>query len=640
MSNSYDISTIFISLILIAYFAKSKKIRNYQNTIFYVLIIFNMITAIAETVESMLFLDSSIRYVFTEVYFITHIMIIPFLFIYILSMVANWYSIRPMFRYIFLGPSIVGVVLTFINPLVNFIFSYSDAGFYQREKGIILLYVLVLYYILLIVGLIVKYRTILSVVQRGAVIASLALTTGSVIYQLYKPEIKLEAFAVVFSILIMTFCLNNAYEQVEPETNLFSKHSLNAVIEHNISIHKPFYLIEIVFTNFDMLDFLRDDMSKMIIKALTDYIDEICAKVTLFRYDDNAIVVEIEKMDEEYISEIIDLIQKRVKKPFEIAELEILLTLKIINLNIPQEVKNLGAINAILHDALKSDIKKEVMTARDFDIDFIERKNKIDSALAKAIHNQSIELSYTPMYSFTQNKIIGAKILPRFLDEEIGYITEDEIIRYSEKTGNLNIMSDRAFDLIADFLALEEVKNSGIEFVSVNLSSVFFLRNELMDKLLKKIKEHKIDNSKIMFMLSEELISKVYKQIDKLMEKYTKKGFRFGICDYGSGMSDIQSLYELPFEMVSISDSVLRDATKLYKASVALEATLDLAKDLGIKTMLNGINNVGEFELVAGMSCDYITGSYLFEAVDGRKMIEIANEKIRIMGGFDISDSE
>ena len=199
MTNSYDICAIFISIILIVYLVKFRSIRNYQNTIFVMLLIDNAITAIAETIESMLILNRSIRYIATEVYFLSHILVIPLLFIYIMSLVVNWYSINNILRYLILAPSFASIVLVLINPLVDFVFTYNDSGYYERGLGVYLIYAFAMYYFLLIVFILLRYRDIMSIVQKGVIVSSLFIIIGSAVKQIFNPDIRIEVFAISFS---------------------------------------------------------------------------------------------------------------------------------------------------------------------------------------------------------------------------------------------------------------------------------------------------------------------------------------------------------------------------------------------------------------------------------------------------------
>ena len=100
------------------------------------------------------------------------------------------------------------------------------------------------------------------------------------------------------------------------------------------------------------------------------------------------------------------------------------------------------------------------------------------------------------------------------------------------------------------------------------------------------------------------------------MKKLADSGVNFCLEEYGSGYTDISSVYDLPISMIKINKSVLRAAVRNEKARVTMESTLELAHELSMKTAVSGVEDERYYNLIPDMPCDYATGNYFFEQLD------------------------
>ena len=106
-------------------------------------------------------------------------------------------------------------------------------------------------------------------------------------------------------------------------------------------------------------------------------------------------------------------------------------------------------------------------------------------------------------------------------------------------------------------------------------------------------------------------------------------GVNFCLEEYGSGYTDISSVYDLPISMIKINKSVLRAAVRNEKARVTMESTLELAHELSMKTAVSGVEDERYYNLIPDMPCDYATGNYFFEQLDEegfRRLLEDREE--------------
>jgi EAL domain-containing protein (putative c-di-GMP-specific phosphodiesterase class I) len=79
--------------------------------------------------------------------------------------------------------------------------------------------------------------------------------------------------------------------------------------------------------------------------------------------------------------------------------------------------------------------------------------------------------------------------------------------------------------------------------------------------------------------------------------------------DFGSGYSSLASLNTLPLDVMKLDMSMVRMASELGDFRV-VEASINLAKTLGLKTVVEGVETAEEASMVTAIGCDYIQGYY------------------------------
>jgi len=106
-------------------------------------------------------------------------------------------------------------------------------------------------------------------------------------------------------------------------------------------------------------------------------------------------------------------------------------------------------------------------------------------------------------------------------------------------------------------------------------------------------------------------VSAAFERVQSTLRELKALGVRLALDDFGTGYSSLACLHQLPVDTVKIDRSFVIHAESVDYHRVLIEATIRVAKTLGMTTVAEGIETRGQAELMERLQCDRGQG-YLF----------------------------
>jgi EAL domain-containing protein (putative c-di-GMP-specific phosphodiesterase class I) len=127
------------------------------------------------------------------------------------------------------------------------------------------------------------------------------------------------------------------------------------------------------------------------------------------------------------------------------------------------------------------------------------------------------------------------------------------------------------------------------------------------------LKEFNLDKSTLCFEISERHeVIKERNEILHLLEHYKKEGFCLAIDDFGVGFSGFKLLYEFTPDVIKIDRFFLNGICEDRKKRIIVEHIIQLAKELGVKIIAEGIERQSELDVCRALGCQFVQG-YLIQ---------------------------
>ena len=105
-----------------------------------------------------------------------------------------------------------------------------------------------------------------------------------------------------------------------------------------------------------------------------------------------------------------------------------------------------------------------------------------------------------------------------------------------------------------------------------------------------------------------------------LLARLRLKGFGLSIDDFGTGYSSLAQLSQIPFTELKIDQDFVFGAHEQPRKRAVVEASLDLARKLGLSTVAEGVENVEDWQMLAELGCDIAQGYLIGRPVPGSEL--------------------
>ncbi len=624
VGTGYEITTVMMSFIIVIYFNKTRKIAVFQDEILLLLVVMNSLTAICELIKyGMLALLGSKGVAAGTLtacstgYFATHIMVLPLMCLYILSIAKSWRETSLRFKISFALPVILADLMVLTNLWTGHLFVYTSDGVYQRGKGIMFFYMIAGYYLVYLIGLIFAFRKYYSFSRKVIFAAVITMCSLSTLVQFLFPEQTLETTAVALGSLILLFFIQNPGAQIDRVTRAYSKKIFYSVMRHNCLFQNRRVLYVIMLDNLQKDDFnadyekLDDALSQMV-----GFLRNLHTKCNVYRIDKYVFCTEISDLQDAMAEQILEEIRERFRQPWGYLECNLYLKAKIGRISIPGELHTIDQLLGVLDRMIMEEYTEETLRVEQFNLEELERAKKISDVLAQSMENRDFDMRYTPICCLKDRSIVGAEVTIRFYEDSLGYVYDDEILEFAEKAGHVANLGQLIFEHTCRTIGEENLEELGIDFICIQILPALCMLQGLSDKLIDIMEKYHVNPSSICLQISEAAIANAMGTFRENMERLAEKGVKFCLTGYGSGYTNISSIYDLPFSMIKFSRSFTQSALVNDRARITFECLLALSRELNLETRVPGIDDLDYFDMVSDMACDYVEGDYFFDQLD------------------------
>jgi EAL domain-containing protein (putative c-di-GMP-specific phosphodiesterase class I)/CheY-like chemotaxis protein len=240
--------------------------------------------------------------------------------------------------------------------------------------------------------------------------------------------------------------------------------------------------------------------------------------------------------------------------------------------------------------------------------------------LIHGIKEKQITLFYQPKLTCKGLLLKGVEALARWDHPTLGFVSPVEFITAAEEFGIISELTHYLFDI-----ALKQKvqwRDHGINFhLAFNLSPLSLADNNIADKIFSQVTLHNIEPKEIVLEVTENAICGEISTAIETLAKLRLKGFKLAIDDYGTGFANAQQLSRVPATELKL-DRILVDnvATRPQQLAI-LKSTVNLAKDLGLTTVAEGVENFDDFKLLFKLNVDLVQGYYFAKPMDAKNLV-------------------
>ncbi|MBT2365775.1 EAL domain-containing protein [Streptomyces sp. ISL-10] len=242
--------------------------------------------------------------------------------------------------------------------------------------------------------------------------------------------------------------------------------------------------------------------------------------------------------------------------------------------------------------------------------------------MQEGLDNSPIETAfmvlYQPIVELTSGQIAGFEALVRWPHSTRGMVLPDDFITLAEESGQIVPLGAWVLDRAANEAVRWQgsVRRTGMAdriapYVSVNVSPRQFRDEAFYQVIRRALDLSGIEPSSLVLELTESVLMSNDERIRSEMGSLTDLGIRFAIDDFGTGYSSLSYLREFPISILKIDKSFIDELGRSPEQFALVEGITHLADTLGLTVIAEGVENVGQQQLLISMGCRFGQG-YLF----------------------------
>lgn len=249
-------------------------------------------------------------------------------------------------------------------------------------------------------------------------------------------------------------------------------------------------------------------------------------------------------------------------------------------------------------------------------------KAAIARSLTDALQNGELFLHYQPIVSAATRDIHGFEVLLRWISPEFGVVPPADFISVAEESGDIVKIGTWIFESACRTLKqINETIDPNI-IMSINVSPVQLRRDDYIEHVKQVIDITRVNPKNIQLEITESTLIDFTDSNSSIINEINDIGISLALDDFGTGYSSLNYLKNFPIKCLKIDKSFIDEINNNQRDYAITDSIIDLVHGLGIQTVAEGIETVGQYNFLAEMKCDYIQGFLMSKPLDERDAIE------------------
>lgn len=246
-----------------------------------------------------------------------------------------------------------------------------------------------------------------------------------------------------------------------------------------------------------------------------------------------------------------------------------------------------------------------------FDEKMAERYVKAEYILnhfEQALDEGWIHIYLQPVVRTLTERVCGYEALARWIDPVYGFISPGVFVPILEENGLSYRLDTFIVRRVAEIQSRNVMDGNPIVPISVNISRSDFDSCSPADVIIDALDEYGLRRNCICVEITETALINNEAVIKEQILRFNEAGIEVWMDDFGSGFSSLNLLKDYQFDEIKIDMLFLKDFSE--KSRIIMTMAVRMAKELGIHTLAEGVENREQIEFLKSIGCEKIQGYY------------------------------
>ena len=246
---------------------------------------------------------------------------------------------------------------------------------------------------------------------------------------------------------------------------------------------------------------------------------------------------------------------------------------------------------------------------------------QLESRLRRAVHDQALSFELQPKFRLTDQRLIGAEVLARWNDDELGCVTPSEFIAVAEESSLIIELGEWVMRAACHQLRAWRDADIGLP-LAITVSGKELLHGDPGRILEHEARAAGIPASLIEIEITESLLMRESAGVRNALDRLRALGCIIALDDFGTGYSSLAYITRFPPDKIKIDKAFIQNVDQSVADSAIAAAILSLGKSLRLNVTAEGIERKSQLEWLRDHGCHEGQGFYLSRPMSSLRLVE------------------
>ena len=234
--------------------------------------------------------------------------------------------------------------------------------------------------------------------------------------------------------------------------------------------------------------------------------------------------------------------------------------------------------------------------------------------ITPALKSDDVFLVYQPRFSLRDGAHLSAEALIRWNHRQHGLISPAEFIPIVEKSSLIHSVTDWVIKRVVTLIARTGYVQG--KKISFNLSSRDFYGRNVAQVIAQCCLAHGVEPAMLEVEITEGEWLRSSAGVIEQLQQLRNMGVDVAIDDFGTGYSNFSYLHKIPANILKLDQSMIFDLEHSAQHQRVAKSIIGVARDLGYRTVAEGVESFGCLEILKHFNCDEAQGYFLSRPVE------------------------
>ncbi|MDP1027011.1 EAL domain-containing protein [Sphingomonas sp. KR1UV-12] len=246
----------------------------------------------------------------------------------------------------------------------------------------------------------------------------------------------------------------------------------------------------------------------------------------------------------------------------------------------------------------------------EMDTDSLDRSISLMGELDEAIAAGHVQVFYQPKYDLRRHQITSVEALVRWRHPVRGFIGPDLFIPVAEKSNRIAPLTLHVLAQVLHDLSAWRIDHPHVT-AAVNISAKLLSDAAFNGAVERLVASASVPTAAIVFEVTESAAMSDASAAIASLNRYRELGIAISMDDYGTGQSTLTYLRELPISELKIDRTFVQFAHSNHDDGILVRSTIELAHQLGLKVVAEGVEEEACLTFLTACGCDLIQGYFI-----------------------------